>query len=677
MDNFGEKVTFIWSVADLLRDAFKRSKYPDVILPFTVLRRIDCVLEPTKQKVLEVHGKLTGKLDNLTPQLRKASGFSFYNTSPYTFESLCGDSKHLAANLKKYINSFSDNMREVVEKFDFHNTIGKLEEAGLLFLVTERFKNIDLHPDKVSNLEMGYVFEELVRKFNEAMDENPGEHFTPREVIRLMVNLLLTRDKDALAEKHIVRTVYDCCCGSGGMLTIAKDRIEEINPKADVHLFGQEVNPETFAVCKSDLFMKSADGRDAENIMFGSTLGKDQHGDKRFDYLLTNPPFGKEWKMDQTAVQAESDRGFAGRFGAGTPRINDGQLLFLQHLLSRMKEPQEGGSRVAIVMNGSPLFTGDAGSGESEIRRWILENDWLEAIVAMPEQLFYNTPISTYIWVLTNRKPKNRKNKVQLIDATAIWTPMRKGLGDKRREISTDQIGEITKRFESFKETPQVRIFKTSDFGYRKITIERPLRLNFQASPERVERILHEKPVVNLSTSKKKGEAGEDEIEAGRKLREAILTAVKTIDANEVWKNRNEFVAVLDAALAGVDGKVPAAVKKAIVSALSRKDEIADICTDDDGQPEAAPELRDTENVPLLDDVNEYFEREVKPHVPDAWVNTTVRDHKDNEVGKVGYEINFNRYFYQYQSPRELELIEADIKGIEKDILAMLKEVTG
>jgi type I restriction enzyme M protein len=677
MNNFGEKVTFIWSVADLLRDAFKRSKYPDVILPFTVLRRIDCVLEPTKTKVLEVHGKLKRKLENLARQLRRASGFSFYNTSPYTFESLCGDAKNLAANLKNYINSFSENMREVIEKFDFQNTIAKLEEAGLLFLVTERFKNIDLHPDKVSNLEMGYIFEELIRKFNEAMDENPGEHFTPREVIRLMVNLLLTRDKEALAEKYIVRTVYDCCCGSGGMLTIAKERIQEINQNADVHLFGQEVNPETFAVCKSDLFMKSSDGRDAENIMFGSTLGRDQHADKRFDYELTNPPFGKEWKMDQTAVEAENERGYAGRFGAGLPRISDGQLLFLQHLLCRMKEPNEGGSRVAIVMNGSPLFTGDAAGGESEIRRWILENDWLEAIVAMPEQLFYNTGIPTYIWVLTNRKPKYRKNKVQLIDATAIWTPMRKSLGDKRREISPEQIGEITRLFESFREAPQVRIFKSSDFGYRKITVERPLRLNFQVSPERVERIVHEKPVINLSTSKKKGMPGEAEIEAGRKLREEILKTVKTIDANQIWKNRKEFTIVLEKVLVAVDGKVPAAAKKAIVSALSQRDETADICVDDDGQPEADPELRDTENVSLLEDVNVYFEREVKPHVPDAWVNTNVKDHKDGEVGKVGYEINFNRYFYQYQPPRNLELIEADIKDLEKDIVAMLKEVTG
>jgi type I restriction enzyme M protein len=346
-------------------------------------------------------------------------------------------------------------MREVVEKFDFDNTITKLDDAGLLFLVLERFKNIDLHPDKVSNLEMGYIFEELIRKFNEAMDENPGEHFTPREVIRLMVNLLLTRDREALKQNHIVRTVYDPCCGSGGMLTIAKDRISEINPHADVHLFGQEVNPETFAVCKSDLYMKSLDGRDAENIQFGSTLGNDQHADKRFDYLLANPPYGKEWKMDKEKVEAEAERGYAGRFGAGLPRISDGQLLILQHMLCRMKDAKEGGSRVAIVMNGSPLFTGDAGSGESEIRRWILENDWLEAIVALPEQLFYNTGIPTYVWVLTNRKPKARKGKVQLIDATALWTPMRRSLGDKRREVSPEQIEDITGHYELCRDSEQ------------------------------------------------------------------------------------------------------------------------------------------------------------------------------------------------------------------------------
>ena len=460
-------------------------------------------------------------------------GFAFYNTSPYNFERLLGDAPHLAANLRSYINGFSDNMREVLEKFDFENTIAKLNESGLLFLVLERFKNIDLHPDQVSNLEMGYIFEELIRKFNEAMDENPGEHFTPREVIRLMVNLLLSRDKDTLAQNHIVRTVYDPCCGSGGMLTIAKDRILEMNPNAEVHLFGQEVNPETFAVCKSDLYLKSSDGRDAENIKFGSTLSHDQHAGSRFDYLLTNPPYGKEWKMDQAAVEAEAERGYAGRFGAGLPRISDGQLLFLQHLLCRMKDPKDGGSRVAIVMNGSPLFTGDAGSGESEIRRWILENDWLEAIVAMPEQLFYNTGIPTYVWVLTNRKPRNRKNKVQLIDATSFWVPMRKSLGDKRREISAEQIQQVTRIFESFKEGEHSKIFATEDFGYRKITVERPLRLNFQASPERIERLKQEKAFLNLATSKKKGKDQKKDIQAGEELQGCILSTLGQLGCQE------------------------------------------------------------------------------------------------------------------------------------------------
>ncbi len=677
MTNFGEKVAFIWSVADLLRDAFKRSKYPDVILPLTVLRRLDCVLEPTREKVLTTYARLKDKLENLAPQLRKASGFAFYNTSPFSFERLLADARGLAANLRAYINGFSDNMREVVEKFDFDNTIAKLDDAGLLFLVLERFKNIDLHPDKVSNLEMGYIFEELIRKFNEAMDENPGEHFTPREVIRLMVNLLLTRDREALKQNHIVRTVYDPCCGSGGMLTIAKERILEINPNADVHLFGQEVNPETFAVCKSDLFMKSDDGRDAESIQFGSTLGNDRHADKWFDYLLANPPYGKEWKMDKEKVEAEAERGYAGRFGAGLPRISDGQLLFLQHMLSRMKDPADGGSRVAIVMNGSPLFTGDAGSGESEIRRWVLENDWLEALVALPEHLFYNTGIPTYVWVLTNRKRKARWGKVQLIDATSIWTPMRRSLGEKRREITAEQIGEITRLYEVFRDGEQSRIFPTGEFGYRKITVERPLRLNFQASPERIERLKQDKAFQNLATTKKKGEAGQRAVEAGKGLQRDVLLSVEDLDPSRVWKNREDFSKVVRSSLLGCGVKAPAAFIRALLSALSERDETADVCTDEEGRSEPDPELRDTENVPLGEDVQAFFEREVKPHVPDTWINTAIRDHKDKEVGRVGYEINFNRYFYLYQPPRPLEEIEADIKALEKDIISMLREVAG
>ena len=675
MSNHSESVSFIWSVADLIRDTFKRSKYQDVILPLTVLRRLDCVLEPTKDQVLETNTRLKGKLENLAPQLQAASGYAFYNTSLYNFDKLLGDSPNLAANLKNFINGFSDNMREVIEKFDFNNTIDKLDEAGLLFLVVEKFKNIDLHPEKVSNHDMGYVFEELIRKFNEALNENPGEHFTPREVIQLMVNLQLAQDIEALSKNHIIRTVYDPCCGSGGMLTTAKERIHEINENAEAHLFGQEVNPETFAICKSDLYMKSADGRDAENILFGSTLAEDKHADKRFDYLLANPPYGKDWNRDKEKVEAEFERGTAGRFCAGLPRISDGQLLFLQQMLSRMKEPEKGGSRVAIVMNGSPLFTGDAGSGESEIRRWILENDWLEAIVALPEQLFYNTGIATYVWVLTNHKKADRKGKVQLINATTFWVPMRKSLGDKRREISKDHIEKITKLFTDFTATEITKIFKSTDFGYRKITVERPLRLNFQASNERIERIKLEKTFQNLTVSKKKDpkERMAEEIK-GREQQDLILAMLHTLPQT-LLKDQKEFDRLLAKAVKESGIKLTAALKKSIYSALSERDETAEICRDADGKPEADSELRDTENVPLSESIQVYFDREVKPHVPDAWINTAVVDQKDGKTGKVGYEINFNRYFYKYVPPRPLEEIEADIRKVEDEITELLKEV--
>ncbi len=429
MENFSEKVNFIWGIADLIRDSFKRSKYQDVILPFTVLRRIDCVLAPTKPQVLQTWREFGDRLEQPEGLLRNASGFAFYNTSQYDFDSLLGDHSNLADNLGNYIAGFSDNMREVIERFDFDNTIKKLDEANLLYQVMERFKNIDLHPDAVSNSEMGLIFEELIRKFNEASNENPGEHFTPREVIRLMVELLIAHDSDALMQPGVEVLIYDPCCGTGGMLTIAKHRIEEMNRNATVRLYGQEVNPETFAVAKSDLYMISKDGKDAENIAFGSTLSNDRHRGQRFDYILANPPYGKEWKIDKDAVQTEADLGRAGRFEAGTPRISDGQMLFLQHMLSKMRPQHRDGSRIAIVMNGSPLFTGDAGSGESEIRRWILENDWLDAIIALPEQLFYNTGISTYVWILSNRKAPEKRGLVQLIDASSFWEPLRKRSG--------------------------------------------------------------------------------------------------------------------------------------------------------------------------------------------------------------------------------------------------------
>jgi len=680
--NHSEIVSFIWGVADLIRDTFKRSKYQDVILPLTVLRRVDGVLAPTKEKVLETNAKFKGKLENLDPQLRKASGFAFYNTSRYDFEKLLADAPNLTANLRNYINGFSPNMREVFEKFDFDNTITKLNESGLLFKVLERFKGVDLHPDRVPNPMMGTIFEELIRKFNEALNENPGEHFTPRDVVHLMVDLLLAGDEERIQGEGIVRTVYDPCCGTGGMLTIAKEHIlgtevrPGINPMADIHLFGQEVNPETWAVCKSDMMILHPDGHDADNIAFGSTLSKDQHAGRHFDYLITNPPYGKDWKRDEEAVKTEHEKGFAGRFGAGLPRISDGQLLFLQHMLAHMKPAEEGGSRVAIIMNGSPLFTGDAGSGESEIRRWILENDWLEAIVALPEQLFYNTGIATYVWVLTNRKDKERQGKVQLINATSFWVPMRKSLGDKRREIPPEKSKEILKLLREFKEGEYSKIYPTTHFGYRKITVERPLRLNFQATPERIARLSEETPFKNLAISKKKdAKAKEAEEREGRAIQEAILKLLNRLPKT-LFKRHDEFLDLLKEAAKREGVKLTAPIQKAILSALSERDESAEICRDEQGHPEPDPELRDTENVPLSENIEVFFEREVKPHVPDAWMNTAIRDPKDGEVGKVGYEINFNRYFYKYTPPRPLEEIEADIQKVETEIMEMLKEIT-
>jgi type I restriction enzyme M protein len=679
--NHSEIVSFIWGVADLIRDTFRRGKYQDVILPLTVLRRIDCVLSPTKEKVLKANARFAGKLDNPEPQLRKASGFSFYNTSQYNFEKLLQDAPGLAANLRNYINGFSTNMREVLEKFDFHNTIGRLDQAGLLFKVMERFKNVDLHPDKVPNPMMGTIFEELIRRFNEALNENPGEHFTPRDVVHLMVALLLAGDEERIQGEGIIRTVYDPCSGSGGMLTIAKEHIlgaedrDGINPQADIHLFGQEVNPETWAVSKSDLLMLHPDGHDADNIAFGSTLSNDKHTGKHFDYMITNPPYGKDWKRDEEDVKIECERGDSGRFGAGLPRISDGQLLFLQHMLFHMNPPHGDGSRVAIIMNGSPLFTGDAGSGESEIRRWILENDWLEALIAMPEQLFYNTGIATYVWVLSNRKSEKRKNKVQLINATSFWTPMRKSLGDKRREIPEDKAAEIVQILKSFKENEYSKIYPTTYFGYRKITVERPLRLNFKASSERIERLNEQSAFINLAVSKKKDpKVREAEENAGRAKQEGIKNLLQGLP-DTIYKNRESFWALVAASAEKANVKLYSNIKKAILSALSERDETAEICRDKDGYPEADPELRDTENVPLGEDTNEFFEREVRPHVPDAWINTAIRDKKDGGIGRVGYEINFNRYFYTYTPPRPLEEIEADIRKIEAEIMDMLREV--
>ena len=699
--NHSEIVSFIWDVANLIRDTFKRGKYQDVVLPLTVLRRLDCVLAPTKEAVLERQAEFRGRLDNLDSQLCRASGFAFYNTSRYDFERLLADAPNASANLRNYIAGFSHNMREVLERFDFDNTISKLEEAGLLFQVLERFGTVNLHPDNVDNAAMGTIFEELIRRFNEALDENPGEHFTPRDVVHLMVDLMLAGDEGRINGAGVVRTIYDPCCGSGGMLTIAKDHItmghhengkivaDPINRHAEIFLYGQEVNPETWAISRSDLFMKDPSGLDAENIVFGSTLSNDRHAARTFDYLIANPPYGKDWKRDERAVRDEHARGTAGRFGPGLPRISDGQLLFLLHMLSRAKDRGEGGSRIAIIMNGSPLFTGDAGSGESEIRRHIFENDLLEALIALPEQLFYNTGIATYVWLLSNRKPPARQDKVQLIDASSFWSLMGRSLGDKRRQIPPEKTRDILKILKDYRdgdtravtrdgkqeEAVVSRIFSTTQFGYRKVIVERPLRLNFQAIPERIARLKEARAFQALARSRKRGQAATDEMAHGRRLQKDIIKLLSRLP-DTIVRDRAVFDDMLDDAVKAAGLKLSAPVRKAILAALSERDETAAICRKQDGSPEPDPDLRDTERVPLTEDVDTFFEREVALHVPDAWIDQSKRDAKDGEVGIVGYEINFNRYFYRYDPPRALEEIDNDIRKIEEDIVRMLSEVT-
>ena len=571
---------FIWSVADLLRGDYRQSDYGKIILPFTVLRRLDCVLESTKAAVLAEHEEKKKLGLNADPFLLRKAKHSFYNISPLDMKKLMGDQDHIKENLFSYIQSFLEAVRDIFERFEFYAQIDKLAKSGLLYQVTEKFVNVDLHPDKVSNSQMGLVFEELIRKFAEISNETAGEHFTPREVIRLMANLLFIEDDQVLAKAGVVRTIYDPTAGTGGMLSVAGEYLEEHNPEARLTMFGQELNPESYAICKADMLIK---GQNVANIVFGNTFSEDGHPHKKFDYMLSNPPFGVEWKKVEKEVRKEYEQqGFNGRFGAGLPRVSDGSLLFLMHLISKMRPANDGGSRFGIVLNGSPLFTGGAGSGESEIRRYVLENDLVEAIIGLPTDMFYNTGISTYVWILSNRKLAHRKGTVQLIDASGFWQKMRKSLGSKRKELSDDHITEITRLFGQFIEDsegkkPISRIFKNSDFGYRTITVERPL------------------------------------------------------------KDENGKI------IPGEKGKLK-------------------------GKPQPDSSLRDTENVPLNEDVETYFKREVLPHAPDAWI--------DHDKTKVGYEIPFNRHFYVFEPPRELAEIDADLKQCTDRILTMIKGLT-
>jgi|CXWL01.1.fsa_nt_gi type I restriction enzyme M protein len=665
--NFKESANFIWSIADLLRGDYKQSEYGKVILPLTVLRRLDCVLEPSKQAVLDYLPQTKGlSPDAVETVLKKKARLSFYNKSKFDFQKLVADPNDIAANLRNYISGFSKNARDILDHFNFEDHIERLDKSNLLFLIMKRFAEIDLHPDKIPNIEMGYIFEELIRKFADLSNETAGEHFTPREVIRLMVNILFLNDKDVLTKKGIVKTVYDPACGTGGMLSVAEEYLRELNPEASLRVFGQELNPESYAICNSDMLIK---GQNTDHIKFGNSFTQDGLKDEKFDYMLSNPPFGVEWKKIEEEINKEfAQLGFSGRFGAGLPRISDGSFLFLQHMISKMR-PENGGARLGIVFNGSPLFSGGAGSGESEIRKWIIEHDMLEAIVAMPDQLFYNTGISTYIWIVTNRKEKERKGKIQLVNAAEFFKKMARSLGNKRNEIGEDHIAEITKIYGAFKGGEHCKIFKNEYFGYTRVTIERPLRLNFQVSKERIERLEQQTALVNLVKSKKKGKDGLKEIEEGEKLQKQIKTMLSGLDASKVFKSRVKFVEMLEKIMDKAELKVKSPVMKAILDVLSERDETADVCLDKDGKPEADPELRDTENVPLSDNIDDYFKREVLPHVLDAWM--------DRSKDKVGYEINFTKEFYKYKPLRSLDEIRKDILVLEKETEGLLEEVLG
>ena len=704
VDSHSQLANFIWSICNLLRGPYKRNEYRKVILPLTVLRRFDCLLEPTKVQVLAKHPKIKAKHETVVRRmLEKITGRPFYNLSKLDLPRLLDDPNQLAPNLNSYINGYSKNVREIMERFTFDQQITRMAEKNLLYEVVKKFAAMDLSPERVDNVQMGYVFEELIRIGAEQSNEEAGEHFTPREVIRLMVNLLLAPEKD-LAKSHIVKTIYDPACGSGGMLSVAEKYIRDLNAEADPHLFGQDWNDESWAVCKADMLIK---GETADNIVLGNTFTRDgfdrnAEGKKHtFDYMLANPPFGVEWKQQQKYIEREAETiGYEGRFGAGLPRINDGSLLFLQHMLAKMRAPEDGGSRVGIVFNGSPLFTGDAGSGESNIRQWIIENNWLEAVVALPDQLFYNTGISTYIWVLTNHKEPRRKGKVQLIDARRFYVKMPKSLGNKRNKLGDptdrptepDQIGEITRIFGNFEdgethsfteEDPITRqpvektrvvskVFDNADFGFHKITVERPLRLNFEPTLERVARLETERGFVKLATSNKKNEDRRlAEIAEGKQRQDAIRKLLADFAAQHgdtLYKDRKAFLTDLREVDRVANVRLTAPELKVVLSALSERDETAEICRDWNGNPKPDPELRDTESVPLKESIQAYFEREVLPHVSNAWIEECKT--------KIGYELPLNRHFYQYEPPRLLEVIEADIKTLEREILDLLAKVT-
>ena len=651
-ENHSQTAAFLWSIADLLRGDFKQSQYGRIILPFTLLRRMECVLEPTKEAVIRESCAQEGRPDLVRERLLlRAAGQQFFNASKLTLGTL--SDTQTAADLMSYVQSFSKDAREIFEHFHFEDFVQQLSAANLLYQVVQRFAATDLSPERISNFGMGIIFEELIRKFAESSNETAGEHFTPRDIVHLTTSLVITGQDDKLKPNSIV-TIYDPTAGTGGFLSEGDEYIQSISQQVTVSLHGQELNPESYAICKADMLIK---GQDVTSIKLGNTLSDDQLADSRFDFMLSNPPFGVEWKKVQKQITDEyTEKGFNGRFGPGLPRVSDGSLLFLLHLVSKMRDPREGGSRIGIILNGSPLFTGGAGSGESEIRRYLLQNDLVEAIIALPTDMFYNTGIATYVWVLSNHKAAERQGKVQLIDGSQHFAKMRKSLGSKRQYITDEQIDELVRLYGRFEETAQSKIFPIEAFGYRRITVERPLRLNFQVSSQRIEKVLEEKAIEKLEAP----------------ARQRLIEALQTMDASVLHRNREQFSKLLKKTLSAHDVSPSTPELKAMLNALSERDPEADICMVK-GQPEADAGLRDNENVPLGESVYDYFEREVKPHVPDAWIDESKRDEQDGEVGVVGFEIPFNRHFYVFQPPRPLEAIDRDLKACTDRIKQMIE----
>lgn len=650
-ENFSSTAAFIWSVADLLRGDFKQSQYGRIILPFTLLRRLECVLAPTKAAVLKEYQKRKDSDLPLDGFLKKAAKLPFYNTSPMDLGSL-GETQILD-NLDTYIRSFSPDAREIFEHFGFYGFLENLDDANLLYLAMQKFASMDLSPKALDNYHMGLVFEELIRRFAESSNETAGEHFTPRDIVRLTTALLFTDQQEHIGPGKIV-TVYDPTAGTGGFLSEGEEYIHSISEQARVTVFGQELNPESYAICKGDMLIK---GHEIQNIKLGNTLSDDQLAGQRFNFMLSNPPFGVDWKKVQKQVQDEhNQKGFAGRFGPGLPRVSDGSLLFLMHLMSKMQDPKEGGSRIGIILNGSPLFTGGAGSGESEIRRYILEHDLLEAIVALPMDMFYNTGIATYVWILSNTKAAERKGRVQLINATDLGDKMRKSLGSKRKYLTEDSIDAIVRLYGAFEETETSKIFDTQAFGYRRITVERPLQLAFYPKDEtRLAALQADKGWEKLDEP----------------LRLAILDALPRFEEDRIL-SRSTFKKWLKVHMDGQT--LPAPAFKLLQKHLGEHDDQAEVCKAR-GQPEPNPDLRDNENIPLGEDIHAYFAREVTPHVPDAWIDEFKKDEQDGQVGIVGYEIPFNRHFYQYVPPRSLEEIDADLDQVSREMMGLLAEV--